>query len=341
MVGIPLMKLGFLAVRQVTRPLARRIVDKAKDGTSRKVCIALGRVSLGMSGAIMELAKQEEIKAAQKKKEKEEEKRKKEEELGKAVMPGTSAASSIPAEGTSTKDWTKGARAVSPRSRSLLQSLSYGPMPREKYDSTVFLDIGRQTGEAVKVLILYPYTSTWDLFRKRFLAPYPEQKLVDAGADLLLELMAFTILALILSYELNLQFKANARKEAILSARLQLLEKKVEQLQALNHIPIEPFDEDSLPHLEEVVRYQWFRIACRFLMDVMASALVALRETVVAIEAPVVVNNLPVEEIDEEEEAEEGQGSNGDPKSKDMVVPDGSLTTQGSGVWGKLKLFHS
>lgn len=260
MVGIPLMKVGFLALRQVTRPVAKRIVQRAKEGHNRRLCIALGRVSLGMSGAIMELSRQEEVKAAQERSKKSK----------KDTDPNQKAASSegVKAGGSSSKtsspplsDWAKEVGTVSPRSRSLLESISYGPLPQKKYDASVFLNPNRRTGEAMKIFILYPYQSTWELFRNRFLAPYPEDKLVDAGADLLVELMAFTILAMILSYELNLQFKSTARKEAILLARIERLEKQVARLEKAHNFPVRPFGEEDYPeHLrEEITRFRWMK----------------------------------------------------------------------------------
>eukprot|EP00796_Vickermania_ingenoplastis_P004865 gene4865-3486_t len=256
MVGLPLIKLGFLAIRQVTRPLAKRVVERAKTGTSRRVCIVLGRVSLGISGSIMELATQEEIKAKQ-------EKASKEASAGK-LIPAPSMAS-----GRKEADVTGAARVAAPRSRSLLQGVSYGPLPRERYDPSVFVDPGRSAGEAVRIFIQYPYKSTWDIFRKRFLAPYPEDKLVDAGAELLLEFTAFFILAMVLSYELYLQFKATARKEAMLYARIDALERRVAVLETRHDLQL-----DEGPHFnpyafEEIVRYPRTKSAIRSLVELL------------------------------------------------------------------------
>lgn len=274
MVGIPLMKLGFLALRQVTKPIAKKVVVRAKEGHNRRLCIFLGRVSLGLSGAIMELAQQEEVKDAQErgKKQKELEQEHNAAAQKKSTSEGSSISSSTSSEMENIKNPTpssppplsgfvKKVEAVSPRSRSLLESISYGPLPQKNYNSSVILNPNGRTGEAVKIFILYPYKTTWELFRNRFLAPYPEDKLVDAGADLLIELMAFTILALILSYELNLQFKSNARKEALLLARIEFLEKRVTRLEKAHHLAPIVYHEDNYPeHLrEDVVRFHWVR----------------------------------------------------------------------------------
>lgn len=251
MVGLPLLKVCFLAVRQVTRPLARRIADRAKDGYSRKLCIGLGRISLGLTGAIKDLSLQQERKAVQE----------------QAKQPAKDTAP--PAK----KDATEAARIAAPRSRSLLQTVSYGPLPREKYDPNVFIDPGRSTGEAVRIFIQYPYRSMWDVFRRRFLAPYPEAKLVDAGADLLLEFTAFFILAAILSYELTLQYKANARKEEMLYARVEALEHRVARLENGNE-DIEVQQDHSLDpsREEEVQRFKWIHWGYRRLVGNGASA---------------------------------------------------------------------
>lgn len=259
------MKVGFLALRQATKPFTKRLVERAKVGHTRSLCIALGRFSLGLSGAIIELSQQEEVKAAQDraKEDKKDEDPKRQHAVSQEgnlkENSGTTSASPSPA--SSLPDWEKEVRTASPRSRSLLESISYGPLPKKRYDSSVFLDPNRAAGEAINIFILYPYKSMWELFRNRFLAPYPVDKLVDAGADLLVEVMAFMILSLILTYELTLQFRATARKEAILQARMEHFERQIARLEKAQGLPITTFSEDEYPeHLQqEVIRFQWIR----------------------------------------------------------------------------------
>lgn len=284
MTFLPLMKVGFLALRQVTRPITKRLVERAKQGHTRSFCIALGRFSLGLSGAIIELSQQEEVKAAQEraKEDKKDADPKRAHVLSQEsrLRKNSGTASASPA--STVPDWEKEVRAASPRSRSLLESISYGPLPKKRYDSSVFLDPNRAAGEAINIFILYPYKSMWELFRNRFLAPYPVDKLVDAGADLLVEIMAFMILTLILSYELTLQFKATARKEAILQARLEHFERQIVRLEKAQGLPITNFSEDEYPeHLQqEVIRFQWIRngfsemknLAIRFASNAAASS---------------------------------------------------------------------
>ena len=64
MVALPLFKLGALAIRQVTKPLVASVVRySAEHMRFRAVCIKLGRISYGLSGAYEEAAKTEEAAA--------------------------------------------------------------------------------------------------------------------------------------------------------------------------------------------------------------------------------------------------------------------------------------
>lgn len=126
------------------------------------------------------------------------------------------------------------AATVTPRSRSLLQSVVYGPQSKESttdtYDSSVFLDPSRTVGEAARVFIRYPARSSWDVFRQTFLAPFPEDRLVAAGADLMIELVAYTVLCTLLVVELLQQSRNASAKEAHVNARLEAIEAKVNEL---------------------------------------------------------------------------------------------------------------
>ncbi|TPP53058.1 Optic atrophy 3 protein (OPA3) family protein [Leishmania donovani] len=234
MVALPAFKFVFLAIRQVTRPVAKQIVSRAntKRALTYCVCIGLGRVSLGLSGVIAEWTRAEEQKQREAK-------------LKAAQAAGATAAKNAAqvamdagkAVESSIATTAKSAATpatVTPRSRSLLQSVVYGPQPKggavDTYDSTVFLDLSRTVGEVARVFIRYPSRSAWDVFRQTFLAPFPEDRLVAAGADLLIELVAYTVLCTLLVVELYQQSRTSAAKEAHLQARLEAIESKVNEL---------------------------------------------------------------------------------------------------------------
>lgn len=303
MVALPAFKFLFLAIRQVTRPVARQIVERAntKRALTYRMCIGLGRFSLGMSGVISEWTRAEEQKQREAKKKSEETQKMKlaqaaEAEVEKAAEIAKKAAEAVmhavgkhsSKESTNTTAATAAAAAaaavaepeaavsttpsattsapppppppsaekatvsstpstsstvqpppvtlatVIPRSRSLLQSVVYGPQlkdsPADTYDSTVFLDPKRTVGEAARVFIRYPGRSSWDVFRQTFLAPFPEDRLVAAGADLMIELVAYTVLCTLLVVELLQQSRTSAAKEAHVNARLEAIEAKVNEL---------------------------------------------------------------------------------------------------------------
>ncbi|KPI83456.1 hypothetical protein ABL78_7512 [Leptomonas seymouri] len=319
MVALPAFKFVFLGIRQVTRPLAKQIVGRAntKRALTYRLCIGLGRFSLGLSGVISEWTRVEEQKQREAKKKSEEAQktklaqaaemeREKAAEIAKkaaaaamnAVAKSTggntastamraAAAASAEAETTATTSrtgqpsspkehpqqhepaasiyktffsppspssdtaqpaTTATAATVTPRSRSLLQSVVYGPQlkdsPTDTYDSTVFLDPNRTVGEAARVFIRYPARSSWDVFRQTFLAPFPEDRLVAAGADLMIELVAYTVLCTLLVVELLQQSRTTAAKEAHVNARLEAIESKVKELiehnnESSTHPPLE------------------------------------------------------------------------------------------------------
>ncbi|KAG5510094.1 hypothetical protein JKF63_06989 [Porcisia hertigi] len=255
MVGLPAFKFIFLAIRQVTRPVTKQIVSRAntKRGLTYGVCIGLGRVSLGLSGVISEWTRVEEQKQR-------EAKRKSEENNNNATAAKktldtraniTRNVTEVAIHGANKASLTEGISeatttasptgkpvatpaTVAPRSRSLLQCVVYGPQPQggvaDTYDSTVFLDPSRTVGEAARVFIRYPTRSAWDVLRQTFLAPFPEDRLVAAGADLLIELVAYTVLCTLLVVELLQQSRTSAAKEAHLQARLEAIESKVNEL---------------------------------------------------------------------------------------------------------------
>ncbi|EPY35254.1 hypothetical protein STCU_01173 [Strigomonas culicis] len=249
MVALPAVKFVFLGIRQLTRPVVRRVVTRAMERRSvtYKVCIVLGRVSLGFTGVIAEWSRTEQQKRLEGKKKMEESaraeaaKKAAEAEEEKAVAPPaitiTSAlrkAEPAPAAEAEAEKLhhTSLDSLVAPRSRSLLAEITYGPLPKEQdtYDRSVFLDPKRTAGEAARVFIWHPYRSAWDVFRQTFLVPFPEKRLVDAGAELLIELSAYVVLALLLFWELQQQSRAAAAKEAHLQARLEAIEAKVNEL---------------------------------------------------------------------------------------------------------------
>jgi hypothetical protein len=326
MVALPAFKFVFLAIRQVTRPVAKQIVQRAntKHALTYRMCIGLGRFSLGLSGVIAEWTRAEEQKQREAKKKSEETQKMKlaqaaEAEVEKAagiakkaaeaVMHAVVKRGNVSTPSTSTPADTASASAstttvvqpevdagvpssttptpaptpsappqppaapasaeketsslstvvqpapvtlatVIPRSRSLLQSVVYGPQlkdsPTDTYDSTVFLDPKRTVGEAARVFIRYPARSSWDVFRQTFLAPFPEDRLVAAGADLMIELVAYTVLCTLLVVELMQQSRTTAAKEAHVNARLEAIEAKVNELVEHNN------ESRAYPTLEEL-----------------------------------------------------------------------------------------
>lgn len=298
MVALPAFKFVFLAIRQVTRPVAKQIVQRAntKRALTYHMCIGLGRFSLGLSGVIAEWTRAEEQKQREAKKKSEEAQKvklaqaaeagvekaaevakkaaeaaihavsgqhssRKEKEKAAATAAGaveaevaaamsadaqsppqpapTSTGQAPTSSSTSSSSSTVQPPPVTlatvvPRSRSLLQSVVYGPQLKDSatdtYDSTVFLDPKRTVGEAARVFIRYPARSSWDVFRQTFLAPFPEDRLVAAGADLMIELVAYTVLCTLLVVELMQQSRTTAAKEAHVNARLEAIEAKVNEL---------------------------------------------------------------------------------------------------------------
>ncbi|CAG9570158.1 conserved hypothetical protein [Leishmania major strain Friedlin] len=268
MVALPAFKFVFLAIRQVTRPVAKQIVSRAntKRALTYCVCMGLGRVSLGLSGVIAEWTRAEEQKQR-------EARLKTAQATGAGAVQSAAQAAMDVVGKTSTASGSEppntvgsssgtdtamssAAKAqagkavessiattaksaatpatVTPRSRSLLQSVVYGPQPKggtvDTRDSTVFLDLSRTVGEVARVFIRNPSRSAWDVFRQTFLAPFPEDRLVAAGADLLIELVAYTVLCTLLVVELYQQSRTSAAKEAHLQARLEAIESKVNEL---------------------------------------------------------------------------------------------------------------
>lgn len=287
MVALPAFKFVFLAIRQVTRPIAKQIVSRANTqrATTYRVCVGLGRVSLGLSGVISEWTRAEELKQKEAKRKSEEESRAKaakaaaahagdddvKKRAAAAAMdvasgkgdPTHASASSTTAAAASSTGTAAAAPApgstpatVTPRSRSLLQSVVYGPQPKggpaDTYDSSIFLDPSRTVGEAARVFIRYPSQSAWDVFRQTFLAPFPEDRLVAAGADLLIELLAYTILCTLLVVELMQQSRTTAAKEAHLQARLEAIEAKVNELVERNNNAVSTSMVEELPPVPEL-----------------------------------------------------------------------------------------
>ncbi|KAK7200684.1 Optic atrophy 3 protein (OPA3) [Novymonas esmeraldas] len=300
MVALPAFKFVFLAIRQVTRPVARQIVARAntKRALTYRVCIGLGRVSLGLSGVISEWTRAEEQKLKEAKRKSEEESSAKAaaaqaaqsaqaasdvakkaagaamDAVGAAAAPvkSSAAAAAVVAEPAAAVVATKESSSesapapagraaatpatVTPRSRSLLQSVVYGPQPKggvvDTYDSSVFLDPSRTVGEAARVFIRYPTRSAWDVFRQTFLDPFPEDRLVAAGADLLIELVAYTVLCTLLVVELLQQSRTSAAKEAHLQARLEAIESKVNELVEHNNSSTSAQQVEELPPVPEL-----------------------------------------------------------------------------------------
>ncbi|CCW67685.1 unnamed protein product [Phytomonas sp. Hart1] len=261
MVPLPVFKFVFLGIRQLTKPITKHVVARAnaKKGITHKVCIGLGRISLGLSGVITEWSNKEMQKQAKNEEFTEEENRKAAKtpskleseaiEFGGESPSGGNAAPQNKAnpkssssmaktdlnfpQGMESKKSVNAIASATPRSRSLLEVLTYGPQPKEsdRYDSSIFVNPRWLAGGVARILIGQSYHSAWAVFRTTFLSPFPEERLVNAGVDLLIEMLAYMVLASLLFWELSIQSKANAAKEA----KIDEMEKKLNQLVDMMH----------------------------------------------------------------------------------------------------------
>ena len=180
--GLPFIKLGVLAVRQLSKPVVSRFIKEAKAHVYLfRVCVFCGRISLGLTGVMQKMAQ----------------------------MPPEEKGGSGPTPQS----------PVAPKSAETLESLK----------SDKFTD---------RPTLRRPVQSVVQTFRRRFYAPVPEKVLCDAGAEVLVEVLAYLIAALILAYEYASSTNSAKEKEAYLLARIDALEEKVREL-ATEHPYIE------------------------------------------------------------------------------------------------------
>ncbi|CCW60434.1 unnamed protein product [Phytomonas sp. EM1] len=262
MAPLPVLKFFFLGVRQLTKPVAKHVVARAnaKRGITRKLCIGLGRISLGLSGVITEWSNNEMRRQIENNQRMMRENRNITETVhrldstvgklsgesrseNKIVQDGgvnTTFSSSVVGMDLGTPHTIETSKSVNaiasatPRSRSLLEVLTYGPAPKESqaYSSRVFVNPMGLAGGVARIFIRQSYQSAWVVFRTTFFSPFPEERLLSAGVDLMIELLAYIVLASLLFWELSIQSKANAAKEA----RIDEMESKLNRLIDLMHL---------------------------------------------------------------------------------------------------------
>ncbi|KEG13677.1 hypothetical protein DQ04_00851030 [Trypanosoma grayi] len=72
--------------------------------------------------------------------------------------------------------------------------------------------------------------SAWQTFRTAFFAPFDEERLVGAGAEVLIELLVYSVLVVVLYLELRTSSQSAEAKERQLLQRIDALERKVNEL---------------------------------------------------------------------------------------------------------------
>ncbi|RNF25848.1 uncharacterized protein Tco025E_01891 [Trypanosoma conorhini] len=197
---LPAFKFFFLAIRQLSKPVVKAIVSRAQNKATitRAVCIGFGRFSLGISLVIEKWTAEDKSRGGH----------------GSWAVPGRSAAkTSEPEEGL----------LVVPRSRSLFQTAA---PPR---GSSGKQRIGR-------LFFRRPMQSSWGAFRSAYSSSIEEESLVKTGAEVLIELLVYSILAVALYFEVSTSSQASEAKEARMLQRIEALEGKVNELIQGDHV---------------------------------------------------------------------------------------------------------
>ncbi|RNF10621.1 hypothetical protein TraAM80_01437 [Trypanosoma rangeli] len=191
---LPAFRFFFLAIRQLSKPVVKAIVSRAqrKATVTRAVCIGFGRFSLGISLVVEKWVAEDRSRGGD----------------GSMAGLGRSAAKTCEDE--------KGL-LVAPRSRSLLQTTTApsGSSGKQR--------IGR-------LLLGRPMQSSWEAFRSAYSPSIEEGPLVKTGAEVLIELIVYSILAVALFFEISTASLAAEEKETCLLKRVEALEGKVNEL---------------------------------------------------------------------------------------------------------------
>ncbi|ORC88580.1 uncharacterized protein TM35_000162180 [Trypanosoma theileri] len=209
MAPLPAIRLFLLAVRQISKPVVKATVMRAQNKATftRAVCIGLGRFSFGVSRVVAKWSAEERVSRRQ-------------------GVNGNSNSSSNTGSSTATsgdaatksKDKETENLVSAPRSRSLLRAASEDTMRSSRL-----------------LFVRRPVESAWQAFRTAFFAPCDEKVLVSTGAELLIELIVYSILVVVLYFELSTQAKAAEAKHKYLLSRIEALERKVNELIEEHH----------------------------------------------------------------------------------------------------------
>jgi hypothetical protein len=208
MVALPLFKLGALAIRQVTKPIVASVVRYSADHRRfRVLCITMGRISYGLTGAYEEAARTEV-----------------QQQAGASDTPATpppqpleataAAAAEDPPEPSATASSSVpggGASALGSSSGGSASSSS----PRQPFRTAA---------------LMRPIDAAREAYNRRFRAPIPTKLLVDAGAFVIVELTVYLIAAVLLYVEYRSSSATSIEKERIQNERIAELEKKVNEL---------------------------------------------------------------------------------------------------------------
>ncbi|EAN79646.1 Optic atrophy 3 protein (OPA3), putative [Trypanosoma equiperdum] len=235
----PVYRFALLAIRQMSKPMVSRTVKKAQHGASitRTVCLRLGHLSAAISSVMARWHVEEKHKPS---------------------PVNSSKQDSATGEGsTSTFGKSKEDRAVTvaPRVRSLLGSTPSSRGGRSRSGRIFFSS--------------RPMRTVWQTFREGYSASLSEEHLVAAGAELLIELLVYFILAFVLYAEITSSAKASEAKERRLLQRIDALEQKVNELvEANKHMDLAALE--VAVHVEEPRGLRW---VCHKFNDVAKKAL--------------------------------------------------------------------
>ncbi|EKG07180.1 hypothetical protein TCSYLVIO_001694 [Trypanosoma cruzi] len=199
MAPLPAFRFFFLAIRQISKPVVKATVSRAKREATitRALCLSLGRFSLGISCVIEKWNSEDTTRRSD----------------GSWANSGRSDAR---------ENQAKEGFLVAPRSRSLLQkNVAPGGSDGTQRIGRLFLRLPMQTA--------------WGAFRSAYSPSIDEERLVKIGAEVLIELLVYSILSAALYFELSTASKASEAKEACLLQRIEALERKVNELVQGHH----------------------------------------------------------------------------------------------------------
>ncbi|KAH9599816.1 Optic atrophy 3-like [Trypanosoma melophagium] len=209
MAPLPAIRLFLLAVRQISKPVVKATVTRAQNKATltRALCIGLGRFSLGISRVVGKWAAEERVN-----------RRVGTNSYGNSDTTNTGSSTESGETTANGKDITTENLVVAPRSRSLLRATSEDTMR----SSRLFF-------------VRRPVESAWQAFRTAFFAPCDENVLVNTGAELLIELIVYSILVVVVYFELRTSAISAEAKEKYLLGRIEALERKVNELIEEHH----------------------------------------------------------------------------------------------------------